>query len=1173
VNSKRLVRTALAAAVIVALGSAYAAGNHLQSVPAQAATPSLLSDAVISDNSLLLLRTGIVDPSKQRIDFTATGVPNVDSTRFAIVQFNPGDTRAIRSELAKQGLEFVDYIPNNAYIVRLNGASLDKIRSNPNVRWAGAHSTGMKVSPELWVAERAALTASQASFVELELIAFRGERASHIADAIGKRVPQALVTNRNEARANGDRIRVSIETSQLDELLQAASTIEGVAWIEQYVEPVTANSGDPGTLQGNLTAACSGSGAVCGNTPIWAQDIYGTGQIVSVCDTGLDSNEAWFTTLDKGAGPVTAITLAEEPALPNIGSVFMDRKVMAYWVQPGATAHDYSSGHGTHVAGTVAGDAAGTFGTNTYVASTPTSAGHELADGNAPNAQLMIQDIGTAGTLTGLNDLYGTLQQARNGGALLHTNSWGAPIGGQYNANSGNVDHFTNQHDDFLFIVAAGNNGPTATTIGAPATAKNALTVGGTSHGGSTAMYNSSSRGPTVDGRIKPDIMAPAVSIVSASADTNTNLTPEAPATTSKSGTSMATPAIAGVAALTRQFFTDGFYPRGERTAADTHTPSGAMLKAVLVNGTNPLSVAANNWPDMNYGWGRAWLDSNLWFKNTLGGGDDSRRMRLFEKPNIAGLRAGEVDTYTINSVDAGAELRVTLTWYDPEAAPAAAVTLINNLDVEVEAPNGDVFKGNVFSGGVSQTGGSPDLRNTVEQVRIANPTAGRYTIRVKAASTPGNGRTETDYQGYALAVSGAFGLPDAAPLDAPTSLSISGNSTSGVAVSFNPIAGAQSYQLYRASGTCGSASAGDFRMVANSNTSTVTDTHTQGGFSYAYKVRAIGNDVEGKASDCIDVVSEDSCSLLPTFDGSTLISTGAFETCKVSLAWDAATSNCPTATGTTYSILRSENPYMTGAATIATNLPSTSFEDTTAVSGTTYYYSVNAVDSFGNATLPTQTAIVSATPTGPSGPNPLTFVDDVDTNSYMTRDSAWQITNTSASDGVFSYHSGPDNANYPDNTCASITTPELVVPPGGLLEFSAKYNLEYEWDGVVSEISTDGGATWSDLPPDSGYPSTYNTGSTGIINACGYPNGRGIYTGVTTATSNGASGNSTETAIFKPFSADLSAYAGQAVKIRWRLSSDPADNYIGFFLDGVKIGNADILFHNGFEESAYMCK
>src|SRR5690606_7218075 len=148
--------TALAAAVIVALGSAHAAGNQLQSLPAQASTPSALSNAVVSDNSLLLLRSGIIDPSKQRIDYSATGVANVDSTRFAIVQFNPGDTRAVRSELTKLGLEFVDYIPNNAYFVRLNGTSLDKVRSNANVRWAGAHSAGMKIAPELWSSERAA---------------------------------------------------------------------------------------------------------------------------------------------------------------------------------------------------------------------------------------------------------------------------------------------------------------------------------------------------------------------------------------------------------------------------------------------------------------------------------------------------------------------------------------------------------------------------------------------------------------------------------------------------------------------------------------------------------------------------------------------------------------------------------------------------------------------------------------------------------------------------------------------------------------------------------------------------------------------------------------------------------------------------------------------------------
>jgi hypothetical protein len=172
------------------------------------------------------------------------------------------------------------------------------------------------------------------------------------------------------------------------------------------------------------------------------------------------------------------------------------------------------------------------------------------------------------------------------------------------------------------------------------------------------------------------------------------------------------------------------------------------------------------------------------------------------------------------------------------------------------------------------------------------------------------------------------------------------------------------------------------------------------------------------------------------------------------------------------------------------------------------------------------------------------------------------------AADGEFSYHSGGDGQNYPDLTCASITMPELTIPADATLSFQARYDLELEWDGVVQEISTDGGASWSDLPPDGGYPSSFAQTGDPPVNACGYSASHGAFNGVTTASSNADPGNGTATAIFKPFTTSLSAYAGQNVTIRWRLSSDPAANFLGFLLDEVRIEvpTTDQIFADGFD-------
>ena len=131
---------------------------------------------------------------------------------------------------------------------------------------------------------------------------------------------------------------------------------------------------------------------------------------------------------------------------------------------------------------------------------------------------------------------------------------------------------------------------------------------------------------------------------------------------------------------------------------------------------------------------------------------------------------------------------------------------------------------------------------------------------------------------------------------------------------------------------------------------------------------------------------------------------------------------------------------------------------------------------------------------------------------------------------------------------------PQLTMPAGATLSFQARYDLEFQWDGVVQEISTDGGANWTDLPPDGGYPSSFAQTGDPAGNACGYDASQGAFNGVTTASSNADPGNGTSTAMFKPFTTSLEAYAGQSVMIRWRFSSDPAANFLGFLLDSVRI-------------------
>jgi hypothetical protein len=1178
-------RSALAAALAIALGAtttlAAAATNSLV-----AAEPSLAAiDSARANPHLLILRAGTFDPATQQLDVSQVGAAAATSeSAYAIVQFQPGQISE-RKALAARGVTFLGYVPNQAYYARLDGISLSELQRDPAVRWAGSVQPAMKLDPRLWATQRANSAALQDDGrYEVIIHGFNGVSSAKIQAQLLQQVAGVEITLRSQRDAATPYVRARVAADSLDALLRAATAIDGVQFVMPWYPTHTMNAGSIGAIQGDATTSCDGRGPICGPAPLFDHGIVGAGQIIAIADTGTTPNAAWFATLDKGNGPHTEVTFSDNPppVLPNIGLLHPDNKIIAYWLQPGGpTDYDFISGHGTHTTGTLVGDSAGAFATNSYLAATPLLAHHELADGMAPNAQLLMQDIGPDNDRNVITqDFEGTLEQAYAGGARVHSNSWGGASSGEYSGDDANVDRATRASEDLLVVIAAGNDqaGPMATS--SPANSKNGIAVAALGHAGNLDQASFSNDGPTADGRQKPDIAAPGTATISAlnsSGPITSTVMP--PQLAPDSGTSMAAPVIAGNAALLREYFADGFYPRGFRNQGafadtifangfdaaptqpataefvDAYNPTGAVMKAVLLNGTRPTNTPAT-WPNTGTGWGRPWLDGNLWFRDTMPRGDDSRRLRVFERTNAAGLETGESNEYTIAQVAPGIEFRATLTWYDPPAAIGAAATLINNLDLEVVGPDGKTYLGNQFADGVSVSGGSADAKDTVEQVRFTTPIAGSYTIRVKATDVPGNGDVGSDRQGYGLAVSGAFGLPDPLAFAAPTALSITSNDNSGITIAASAAAGATSFQLYRAdNATCASAAAGAFHLVANGAALPLTDDHSQGGYSYAYKVRGVQNDVEGDASACIDVVSAAACTLQPSFDTHSLHADASNASCSADLSWSAAQSNCPSSPAIGYSVQRDSDPYFSHPQTLVSALTAPNYTDAGVSNGNAYYYRVLASDAAGNAAP--ASVVLNVTPSGSDGPDPGNFLDDVDTHTYAALEAPWQITNTAASAGSFSYHNSGDDQPYADNVCASVTTPVLTLTSGAALSWQARYDLEYQFDGVVQEISTDGGTSWTDLPPDGGYPSTFAGTTASPFNACGYAASHGAFNGVTTAASNSDPNNGVAVAVFKPFTTSLAAYVGQTVQIRWRFSSDPATNFDGFFLDQVRISGS----------------
>jgi len=472
--------------------------------------------------------------------------------------------------------------------------------------------------------------------------------------------------------------------------------------------------------------------------------LRGENQVIAIMDTGIDADSCFFHDDQRPLPPTNDDT----------GTVVdsEQRKILAvdfYWdaelPTPGTGDWD-TQGHGTHVAGSAAGDGDG-------------DGRHQGHDGMAPAAKLVIQDGGAAvddcADLPGLGcpvrPLEPMLAQAYAQGARIHSNSWGDEENtfpfNRYTERTADIDRFCWTHQDFLVVFAAGNAGPSLNSVGSPATGKNVLAVGATRHGDEQppCIVGFSSRGWTADGRIKPDVVAPGTSVLSALSDRDVH-TGNCTVTT-MSGTSMACPTTAGLAALVRQYFVDGFYPDGVENAESGFEPSAALLRAMLIASAVDLTTLGCDFiqpiPSRDQGWGLVQLDRALHFA-----GDNERLMVIDRMHTFADTDAASV-RHSVELPDDG-PLKVVLVWTDPPSTSLAETNLVNDLDLVVTGPDGD-FLGNRLNGGRSVVGGFADRLNNVEVVWLPEARAGRWQIGVGAhfiAEGP---------QGFALAVVGEF--------------------------------------------------------------------------------------------------------------------------------------------------------------------------------------------------------------------------------------------------------------------------------------------------------------------------------------------------------------------------------------------------------------------------------
>jgi putative transposon-encoded protein len=616
------------------------------------------------------------------------------SRGYFIVQLGGIATSEWLESLGDAGVEVLQYVPHQAFFVYGDGSAIARVAGHSRVRWVGEYVAEQKLSPE--VMDFANAAPGDAALYDVAIFAHAD------LDELSREIPGRVVSRSILPNNFFSVVRVELPRA---ELLRTAG-ISGVLRIDPYVKPTREDERAAQIVAGNFVSTTVLNAP--GYNPLAQFGVDGTGVTVMVSDDGI--------------------------SIPGNGGFYISSANTVDGPLRGSTA-GASGGHGHINASIIAGNTP--FGVLDVT-------GYNYGLGIAPKANIInIPFLKTGNTTTDAQAVDDALNTVGPNGAkgTISNNSWGAGVNNNsYDSLAALYDGLVRDAslagtiDPFTIIFSAGNSGPGPLSLTRPKVSKNTISVAnsenvrpeftGTGADNLDDLRSSSSRGPAVDGRIKPDITAPGTVITGSRAGSCSSVTSCFDANHAYStGTSHAAPQVAGAAALFTQYYRNGH---------GGVSPNPSLIKAAIISTgqeMNGLTTNTATIPNGNEGWGRM----NMRFMmNTGVPVKYVNEEHQFTDPGTQVVYSGTV-------ADASKPVRVTLVWTDPPGVGNPA--LVNNLDLTVNI-GGTNYRGNVFTGGVSVPGGAASTIDNVENVFLPAgiPAGTPVSISVNATALNGDG-------------------------------------------------------------------------------------------------------------------------------------------------------------------------------------------------------------------------------------------------------------------------------------------------------------------------------------------------------------------------------------------------------------------------------------------------